>query len=935
MMEVLKMASFNCKGLNSAKIEIARLCDSHSIICLQELWLFPNDLSLLGDIHPDFNGTGVSAMDPSKQLYTGRPYGGVGIMWNKSLDNVISSVDTGVTWMSCIRVEYSDVLFYVISVYLPYEKNDHYDEYMECIGKMESFMNECNSSVLYVLGDFNTDVMKNTVYSSHLICFIERTKCIMSDHFFLEDAYTYVSDAWGTTSWLDHCIATEDAHHAINDIAVLYDYVTSDHKPISVELNMSRVPECSDDNRDNIDTKIHWNNIDSDKIEMYRLNTGKLFDEMYDSLKRKGISCCDPNCKDAYHISDIDCLYNELIYVFDKSSECLINRNCRNLPFIPGWNEFVKDSHEAARVAFHMWCRAGRPRIGPMYETIKRCRSVFKNTLKFCRKNEQKIKADRLAKNLFENDHISFWKEVKKQQNCKVAMPSCIEGVRGTANIANMWQQHFDTIFNSVRETNKDINTVNEFIKSVEYCDTMNVSGEELKCVINSLKNGKSCGNDKISAEHLKYADLKLFEILSCLFKSMFIHGYIPEKMLISVIVPVVKNKNTSLCIKKNYRPVTLSSVISKVFEYIILSRIEKYIETADNQFGFKKGQGTEMCVFVLKELVRYYKSQNSGIFICYLDASMAFDKIRHSTLFKKLISRDVPVYLVRILWFWYRNQSLFVKWQNKYSKTIKVNNGVRQGGIISPRLFNLYMDKLSMKLNSVNVGCCIKSLVINHLMYADDLALIAPSVKGLQTILDICYEYGLSHNIMFNESKSVCMHFKQSKQISFEPVIWLGNDKMNFVTKYKYLGHIINCDLTDDNDVQAHVGTFYARANMLIRKFNFSSDSSKIYMFKTFCSNIYCCSLWCKWKTRSVHRIRVAYNNCFRILLKLPRFCSASGMFVERRVPSFDEIIRKSKYSILCRIKRSNNILVKSIYLSDVYYTSHFFCDLYDCLYV
>ena len=105
----------------------------------------------------------------------------------------------------------------------------------------------------------------------------------------------------------------------------------------------------------------------------------------------------------------------------------------------------------------------------------------------------------------------------------------------------------------------------------------------------------------------------------------------------------------------------------------------------------------------------------------------------------------------------------------------------------------------------------------------------------------------------------------------------------------------------------------------MLIGKFNFFSDISKTYLFKTFCSNTDCCSLWCKLKNRSVHRIRVAYNNCFRMLLKLPRFCSASGMFVERRVPSFDEIIRKSKYSILCRIKMSNNILVKSIYLSDV----------------
>ena len=159
---------------------------------------------------------------------------------------------------------------------------------------------------------------------------------------------------------------------------------------------------------------------------------------------------------------------------------------------------------------------------------------------------------------------------------------------------------YFETIFNSVRETTKDIYTVDELIKSVEYCDTMNVSGEELKCVINSLKNGKSCGKDKISAEHLKYAHSKLFEILSCLFKSTFIHGNIPEKMLIYVTVPVVKNKNTSLCIKKNYRPFTLYLVVSKVFEYIIRNKIEKYFETADNQFGFKKDQGTGLCVFVI-----------------------------------------------------------------------------------------------------------------------------------------------------------------------------------------------------------------------------------------------------------------------------------------------------------------------------------------------
>ena len=67
------------------------------------------------------------------------------------------------------------------------------------------------------------------------------------------------------------------------------------------------------------------------------------------------------------------------------------------------------------------------------------------------------------------------------------------------------------------------------------------------------------------------------------------------------------------------------------------------------------------MCVFVVKELVRYYFSQGSNIYVCFLDASMAFDRISDVILFKKLIARNVPLYIVRILWFWYRNQILFV----------------------------------------------------------------------------------------------------------------------------------------------------------------------------------------------------------------------------------------------------------------------------------
>ena len=412
-------------------------------------------------------------------------------------------------------------------------------------------------------------------------------------------------------------------------------------------------------------------------------------------------------------------------------------------------------------------------------------------------------------------------------------------------------------------------------MRTVKNCVTdyqdINVSAKEISDAIGSLKLEKSCGKDCISAEHLKYSHMKLLDILSCLFTSMLSHGYLPKQMLVSVIVPVVKNKNSSLSSKNNYRPVALSSVISKVFEKLLLSRIEAYIKTSENQFGFKQGHGTELCVLTLKEIVRYYTSQGSNIFTCYRDASMAFDKISHILLFRKLFSRNKPTYLIRILWFWYRNQHLVVKWQNKFSEEIHVNNGVRQGGIISPLVFNVYMDNLSCKLNSLNIGCCFNTVIINHLMYADDLVLVAPSVKGLQTMLDITYDYGNTHCIKFNKLKSVCMHFepKCKSWKEFKPKIWLGKDSVQLVEKYKYLGHNISADLTDNTDIQPQVGKLYARGNMLYRKFHFANDETRLLLFKSSCANIYCCSLWCAFNVTCMNKIRIAYNI---IIMKLPR---------------------------------------------------------------
>ena len=149
--------------------------------------------------------------------------------------------------------------------------------------------------------------------------------------------------------------------------------------------------------------------------------------------------------------------------------------------------------------------------------------------------------------------------------------------------------------------------------------------------------------------------------------------------------------------------------MISKIFEHILLNRLKPHLETCHNQFGFKPKMGTELCILTLKEYLAYYHNLGSQLFICFMDASSAFDRIQFVKLFEKLKNRKVEMYLICILCYWYMNQTLCIRWNSKYSNSFKVTNGVRQGGILSSYLFNVYMDDLSCTLNKLKIGLCIK----------------------------------------------------------------------------------------------------------------------------------------------------------------------------------------------------------------------------------
>ena len=194
------------------------------------------------------------------------------------------------------------------------------------------------------------------------------------------------------------------------------------------------------------------------------------------------------------------------------------------------------------------------------------------------------------------------------------------------------------------------------------------VSIEEVTHAIEKLDLNKACGSDGICSEHLKYASNVLVPLLAMCFTSFNSHGFLPESMLSVMLVPVINDKAGKTSSKDNYRPIALASVISKLVEVIMLDRIEMYMITNPNQFGFKRKHGTDQYIYVLKEIIDLYRKLNGSVFVCFLDASKAFDRVNHTTLFKQLGARGVPGYILRILIYWYKNQDMCIRWGDAYS---------------------------------------------------------------------------------------------------------------------------------------------------------------------------------------------------------------------------------------------------------------------------
>ena len=279
---------------------------------------------------------------------------------------------------------------------------------------------------------------------------------------------------------------------------------------------------------------------------------------------------------------------------------------------------------------------------------------------------------------------------------------------------------------------------------------------------------------------------------------------------------------------------------------------------------------------------------------------------------------------IVRFLYTWYSTQRYFIKWCNILSQSFTVRNGVRQGGILSSFLFNVYVDELSCKLSTQSSGCFIEQTCFNHLFYADDTVLLSPSPSGLQKLINVCTNYGKNHEILYNARKTVCMAFRPKIILKHRlPSMFLNDKLLNWAEEHTYLGFYFTFNDRDDKDIKRQLRYLYAKGNVLCRHFVKCNDQVKLLLFRSYFYNLYCCQLWSNYTLSQFNACKVAFNNVFRNLFGIRKQCSMSELYVKNNIDSFYVVLRKSIVRFRSRLYGSKNTLLISLLQSPRFYNS------------
>lgn len=511
-----------------------------------------------------------------------------------------------------------------------------------------------------------------------------------------------------------------------------------------------------------------------------------------------------------------------------------------------------------------------------------------------------------------------LWTTVNKLKNHKQNIPQ-LKYASIIANTdkekSNLIAKYLENTFTNnpaVHQTFKDdIENFNKRQTNTVLSRIKFISPSEVKYEISKMKTKKAPGYDNVSNKALKELSTNVIAGITAIFNATLRLGYFPEAWKIAIILPFCKpSKNPNN--PENYRPISLLPALGKLFEKLILKRLQNFI-TENNiippsQFGFRQNYSTTHQLLRITEFIANSFHQNQYSTAIFIDISKAFDKVWHQGLLYKLKQKDTPDYLFNIIKSFLINREFRVKVNRTYSNLHKISAGIPQGSPLSPTLFNIYTSDFPFLINS------------QIALYADDTALftkhhiLQSAINNLQDDLDLFTNWADHWNIKINQSKTQAKIFSL-RQIKPKTVLKIDNISIPWVensSPVKYLGVLLDTKLKWNKHLQSTINKTKAKMLQLYPLINKKSslrvDTGKLIYTSIIRPTLtYACPIWRNTVKSNLYNLQITQNKILRKILKAPWFISNTQIHHELQIPTLTDYITNQAQKFFALLPSAN----------------------------
>ena len=792
---LIQVATLNIENVKSNHAFTNTTLQNQDILAIQEHWLYKFEKDRIKTLLPSWNPQirCVDENNPLQNSHIPGGHGGVATLWKPWLEKFVHKVEEGNERILVTLLDIPKQPLCVINCYLSSgTSSGAVSTFTEDLASLKELIIKYSDRYeVMVLGDLNEDHFNRNGKKEKLMStLIAETGLIDLGRDCAEDP-TYINSHLKHASHIDHILIKPLQQRCMWKAVQIMDHESdqaslnsSKHSPLFTAIPLSNPTTAGKGNKTATKMKqatrrsYKWKEADP------HLYAGVITDE----LETYNLTVLQPE----------DALRSFQTILDTAACTAVPYEDKKVNPTPPNkvkWTPMLASAVQLSKIHNYRWKQGGRPTDGPLWVERKRANKQTRAVQRQQEAGERRdlIQSISLAAG---EDQTLFHKLIKRQRGkSQVTDTLFIDGEKITdeEQIRKEMANYYEKLSNR-EEDESEAARMLDYMRQL--CalspESTQITPTELQTIINSLSSGKATDKDGYCAEHLKLLPEIGITTLTVIFNQILSTRKVPNILKEAYKLPIPKpDKDCRL--QDNYRGITITSVFCKVLELVVEREGGEDLnrDTSGLQCGFTAGRSPSMASLIVTEAIVEAKEKKEDLFIVTLDARKAFDVVSHSKLKAKLFQTSISPPLWGLIDDLYVNNQEVVRWCGIDSRSYQVSQGVRQGGILSPSLYKIYINDLLKSLQKLHMGLHIGSVYVGTPTCADDVLLLSSCQFQTQAMVNTTHAYSEEHLYELHPTKSLFQHQikGKTKQLGDKLQCYMNNSAMNNSSSFTHLG--------------------------------------------------------------------------------------------------------------------------------------------------